>query len=492
MEFKIGIQDLFGQISSLDYEAVWGNVSPNMIRMISTFAAVAAISMVGVSELRSEGPPSVDWNTAEDQVSVSIDSLDLEAVLKTIASETGWAVRYQPNLGHVISVKFEDEDQRTALRRLLAPLNFSLIIPKNSPGQLVVYRESISRATESIVAEAAPSPLPEIGFIGDELIVVLKPDSPYSIEELAARLGATIIDRNDELRAYVLKFDNDESATRGKEFLALERGVTSVENNQRIASPTIPQPISLGTGAVNYSLKAGKVDANSPIIIGVVDTGFNPGNSSLGDLLLGQLSLAGNVENYPELTHGQVMTETILANLFEALNGADETGVRFATADIYGNSSATTSFLVGQALTQLFNEYDVTQFNLSLGGSEPSPFVEGIIASLSEKGVTIVAAAGNEPTSDPSYPAAYDPVLSITAGTNGDYAEYANRDETVDAMASGQSIVQSGDQLAMATGTSVAAAQISGMIAGVSESTGTSATIVASQIPSTMPPPSGE
>lgn len=465
-----------------------------MIRTIASFLASAAIVMILAIGLRADQAATVDWDSARDRVSVSIDALDLEELLKTIAIETGWKVRYEPGLGHVVSAKFRNEDQRTALRDLLAPLNFSFITSATSPGELVVYRERISRATSMIEEEesAHDDSEIEIGFIGDELIVVLKPDSPFTIEGLAARWGATIVRRNDDLRAYVLKFPDEDSATLAKTHLAEDESVASVENNQRIASPGSPQLISGGPGALNYALKAGTVSADSPIVIGVVDTGFNIEGSSLGELLLGSLQLAGEVDGYPEITHGHMMVETILANLHAALGGADTTGVRFATADIYGGAESTTSYLVGEALARLYNEHDVTLFNLSLGGTEPSPFVESIVQSLAEKGVTMVAAAGNEPTSDPSYPATYEGVISTTAGTNGAVAEYANRADTVDAMVSGNSVVRVGDQYIMMNGTSVAAAQVSGMIAGAAEATGTTPIQAGTEVAAAFPPPAGD
>ncbi|MEN3035628.1 MAG: S8 family serine peptidase [Candidatus Methanosuratincola sp.] len=50
---------------------------------------------------------------------------------------------------------------------------------------------------------------------------------------------------------------------------------------------------------------------------------------------------------------------------------------------------------------------------MSLGGPEPSPIIESAINRAIEKGVIVVAAAGNEGEEGMSYPGAYDQVISV-------------------------------------------------------------------------------
>src|SRR5256885_3943343 len=53
-----------------------------------------------------------------------------------------------------------------------------------------------------------------------------------------------------------------------------------------------------------------------------------------------------------------------------------------------------------------------------------------IIKSAAAQHVLFFAAAGNEPTTEPSYPAAYPEVIAVTAGTrDGAIASYARSEE---------------------------------------------------------------
>ena len=77
--------------------------------------------------------------------------------------------------------------------------------------------------------------------------------------------------------------------------------------------------------------------------------------------------------------------------------------------------------------------------NLSLGGSVPSATLESAVQYAHGKGVTVVAAAGNENSSAPSYPAAYDAYVISVGATRFDEARapYSNFGPSVDVVAPG-------------------------------------------------------
>ncbi len=86
-------------------------------------------------------------------------------------------------------------------------------------------------------------------------------------------------------------------------------------------------------------------------------------------------------------------------------------------------------------------ESDVKIINMSLAGPQ-NALLEYAIRDLSQQGVVVIAAAGNEgPTSAPVYPAAYDNVLAVTAVTKDRHAYFkANRGEYIDFSAPGVNI----------------------------------------------------
>jgi subtilisin family serine protease len=107
-------------------------------------------------------------------------------------------------------------------------------------------------------------------------------------------------------------------------------------------------------------------------------------------------------------------------------------------------------------------------FNMSFSGPY-DPLVKKALESAYEKGVILVAAAGNGGAkAAPAYPAAYENVIAITALDNKDKLYvHANRGEYVTVAAPGVDMlvpsIKKGYRYS--SGTSLAAAQISGLIA---------------------------
>ncbi|MEN9567368.1 MAG: hypothetical protein RLZZ69_2564 [Cyanobacteriota bacterium] len=84
--------------------------------------------------------------------------------------------------------------------------------------------------------------------------------------------------------------------------------------------------------------------------------------------------------------------------------------------------------------------------NMSLGGSGASNMMEEAIKYAHNKGVVIIAAAGNEGRNAASYPARYPDVISVAAtNPGGDKASYSNFGAGVDISAPGGSAEGKGD-----------------------------------------------
>jgi subtilisin family serine protease len=106
--------------------------------------------------------------------------------------------------------------------------------------------------------------------------------------------------------------------------------------------------------------------------------------------------------------------------------------------------------------------------NLSFTGPA-DPLIEREAAAAYRRGIVLVAAAGNAgPSSPPLYPAAYPEVIAVTA-TNGKRQIYdsANRGKHVSVSARGVDmlVAHTGNSYATESGTSFAAAGVSGIVA---------------------------
>jgi subtilisin family serine protease len=105
--------------------------------------------------------------------------------------------------------------------------------------------------------------------------------------------------------------------------------------------------------------------------------------------------------------------------------------------------------------------------NLSLVGPA-NPLLERAMDRLDQLGVVLVAAAGNEGTDEPRYPAAYPSVIGVGAiDRSGAPYVHGNRGRAVEVLAPGVEIVSTvpGDGFSFGDGTSLAAAHVSAELA---------------------------
>ncbi len=110
--------------------------------------------------------------------------------------------------------------------------------------------------------------------------------------------------------------------------------------------------------------------------------------------------------------------------------------------------------------------------NLSFAGLA-DPEIERAVAAAYRKGIILVAAAGNAgPSSPPLYPAAYPEVIAVTAsdGRRGIYSA-ANRGKYISVSARGVDVLAAHvkNTYGMESGTSFAAAEVSGIVASILE-----------------------
>src|SRR5207253_8628611 len=154
--------------------------------------------------------------------------------------------------------------------------------------------------------------------------------------------------------------------------------------------------------------------------------------------------------------HGTSMTETILGSMAVASKGQSASGVRVLPVNVYGNSDMTSTYEVTMGVYEAIKR-GATIVNMSLGGDGDSPLLDDLIAQARRRGVMFFAAAGNTPTTAPTYPAANPNVLAVTAGDqSGNIAAYANRGNFIDLIAPGTTFMDFNGTAFRITGTSPA------------------------------------
>ena len=430
---------------------------------------------------------SLVWNKEKDRVDADIRGWELLSLLERVAAETGWQVYVEPDTAHNSSVKFKNQASGQALRLLLGDLNFALVPQTNGSPRLYVFRTAMHRATRlirppgNLARDSQPKRVP------NQLIVRLKPGA--DIEKWARTLGAKVAGRIPELNAYLLEFDDPAAADAARLQLGSGSDVAAVDYNYYYDQPE-PARGLLAASTAPLSLQLKPPGDSGRIIVGLIDTAVQPLGPDLDAFFLKQISVAGQAAvSSSSPSHGTAMAETILRSLEVVTKGG--TSAQILPVDVYGPNGETSSWNVALGILQAVNN-GANVINLSLGGGGDSSVLRDLIASVSQRGIPIFAAAGNEPVATPFFPAAYPQVIAVTAVEQGRIADYANFGSFVDVAAPDSSIVYSGNRPWYVRGTSASAAYTTGMAAGLADTTHRSWSDIRAIILRNFPVPSGK
>ena len=409
------------------------------------------------------------WRGGE-RVDADIDGWSLTQLLENLAEATGWQVFVEPGarLKEPISVKFSNLASGAALGRMLGDLSFAVLPQSRAPAKLFVFRTSVGDATQRVERREPLKPKP----IADELILLRKPGSTESAEELAKRLGGRVTGRFDQFGAYRLKFKDEDAARQAITELNGQRDF-ELDYNYPVPRLVAAEPLA-ASSTLPLNLKP---DASAPagqLRVGLIDAAVQR-NSPYNEFLLPGVSVAGEATlGNASPTHGTSMFETVLRGLATTQDKDATTSVRVLPVDVYGDSENTSTYNVALGIAEALNA-GATVINLSLASNGDSQLLHNVIIKGAERGVLFIAAAGNEPTTLPSFPAAYPEVLAVTAGGKTGLASYANRGDFVDVIAPGSSIIHFGGRTYYVSGTSASTAYMTGLAAGMKASTGASA-----------------
>jgi thermitase len=405
---------------------------------------------------------SLVWQTTNDCVSADLHDEALGPLLEDIAHQTGWHIFVEPDAARKVDVKFSNLPSGEALKKLLGNLNFAFVPQTNEAAQLYVFLTRRENATRRVNAfKTAPAK-----HTANELMVKVKPGT--DIDALAKSLGAKVVGRNDKLGIYKLLFADAAATDAALAQLKTNPNVEAVDYNYIYDPPVTPQRVT-GVTPSSGSLTLNPPGDSGRVIVGLIDTALQPLDSNYGKFLYKEISLAGDVAmSSTDPTHATGMFETLV----QAMNAqGGGTSAQILAVDVYGNSETTTSWSVALGI-QAAVDGGATVLNLSLGGTSDSKVLDQIVQQAKDNGIIIFAAAGNQPVSTDTYPAALPGVNAVTAlSSPGQLADYANYGSFVEMALPGASVFKFGDQYYVVEGTSPATAYATGVAARAKSST---------------------
>ena len=226
-----------------------------------------------------------------------------------------------------------------------------------------------------------------------------------------------------------------------------------------IESHPRPQAWDLATGS-------------AAVTIAVVNSGVDLAHVDLAGKILPGYDFINN-DAVPQddfsLSHGTHVAGIAAAITDNATGvaGVSWRGRAFLPVKVLDSSGNGTSAGVAEGITWAV-DHGAQVINLSLGGPDPSTVLEDAVNYAYEKGVVVVAAAGNSGLNAPFYPASYAHVIAVAAADNlNAHPVFSDSGPWVDLAAPGVSIFSTlrNNTYGNLTGTSMASPFVAGLAA---------------------------
>ena len=320
-------------------------------------------------------------------------------------------------------------------------------------------------------------PRGEQRFVPDEVLASFSTTAtPAAIDQLARRYNLTQVESQNlpSIGRTIYRFHINGRRPVGDIIGTLEdnRLVTRVQPNyiftlQEDAPKLASQSQSYASQYVLGKLQveqAHHIATGKSILVALIDSEIDAKNPDLDATIVKNFDALGG-EDKPH-THGTAMAGAIAAH-HKLMGIAPEAQLLAARAFDDNRGAKGTSMAIYKSL-EWAEDNGARIVNMSFAGPA-DPTLHDMLAVANEKGVVLIAAAGNAgPTSPPLYPGADPNVIAVTATDASDgLFTMANRGTYIAVAAPGVDILAIAPEqaLQLTTGTSVATAHVSGLVA---------------------------
>lgn len=310
-------------------------------------------------------------------------------------------------------------------------------------------------------------------FVPDEVVVELASSaSPQAIDQIARRYRLTRLESQSlpliGVTLYRLHIGGGRSVRSLVRALQKERIVASVQPNYLFGLQEQASAAETQGDAGQYVLdklqikQAHRIATGKGVLVAVIDSEIDGTQPDLNGTIAKSFDALGGEETPGP--HGTAMAGAIAAHgkLLGIAPGAE-----LLAARAFGDAAKGTSFAIAKSL-QWAADNGARIVNMSFAGPA-DPIMLRMLAAAYDKDMVLVAAAGNAgPDSPPLYPAADPHVIAVTATDSNDgLFAMANRGAYIAIAAPGVEIlaIGPGQTYDITTGTSVAAAHVSGVAA---------------------------
>ena len=382
-----------------------------------------------------------------DRLTLNAEKTPLQEILVRL-SDSGIRVQIDPQINPAITASFDNRDIQKALESILKGLDHVLIwesgqgpsgpVPKLAevqvfrPGQKDLMRPLRKVSTLSI----ARNPKDGSFYVKDEILIRLKPGAdPSELLRLLQETGGVLVGSSRGLGIYRVRLPQGSDVPGLVGEIEKRGGAGTVEPNYAYPVPSIPREQDWST------LRSAYADAYPQpkgTAIAIIDSGLRA-DAGLDKFVLASLD-ALNPDKPISDTGGHGTQMALIAAGVVTPIGVKGDSVAQAPIIVikaFDENGFTSNFLLMESMDFALKN-GARVMSLSWGSEIKSEFLSEALELADSKGLIIVGSAGNEPTGEPHYPAAYPAVIGVGAlAPDGNAWEKSNRGDFVDLYAPG-------------------------------------------------------
>jgi thermitase len=330
----------------------------------------------------------------------------------------------------------------------------------------------ISSFATNIFAAPPDNPAAASDFSSQQILVKFKPDVTLpEVAEIHRQLGGQLKETIPGIGVQVVTVPKGQAKEKAKAYSSNAR-VAYAEPDyvaQALGDPDDPLfGEQWGMVKVRAPLAWGVTTGSPNINIAILDTGVDLDHPDLASKIVKNINFTPTPTVDDVYGHG-----THVAGIAAAItgNGIGVAGLgcsaTIMNVKVLGDEGMGSYSAIAQGIIWAADN-GAEIINLSLGGPYNSSTLESAVNYAWSKGVVVVAAAGNDGDSVPSYPAGYTNCIAVAATDQRDVlAGFSNRGDWVDVAAPGSSVYSSlkDGGYGTKTGTSMASPHVAGLAA---------------------------
>lgn len=391
-------------------------------------------------------------------------------------ADLGVAVSCDPAIDMQIAAEIEGETLEAALDRIIAPLGYVLtwdVVPgpiedllklnsikvfkPGNPGATRPYRRSAAHKLDRFRGRS---------FVANEILIGFKAGAKRrEVDLLLNQVGASVVDCIESLGIYRIRFNPGANIPALSKQLGQNPLVADAEPNYTHGLPDSYIPSSSYYES-NYGSR--DVQENARSYLAVLDSGVDP--AIAGQVVSGGFN-ALDPDSSPDDSAGHGTHMAMVASGLIDPDGiesdADAAALPLLAVRTFDANGVTSNYGLMRGIDYAIDS-GAKVINLSWGSPHSSEFVQLAVSQAQTRGAIVVAAAGNDPSGEEIYPAAYPGVVAIAASNpDGTYWNKSNYGDFVFGAAPGSaSLPAAGEGRAGEyAGTSISSALTAGVIA---------------------------